>query len=127
MKQAVKRILDIADKTYYNWKNENRPIIALLEKYFTTEDLEEFLETGIMQKLESKNQMIDKIELYESLLEDHAFFTVKEKLKNLLYEKGAVEDLLKDVLNHINSNDDSYTLENSKQRFIDQLIRIEAG
>ncbi len=41
--------------TYYNWKKEKRPIISLLEKYFTKEDLEEFLEYSTVEKLEFAN------------------------------------------------------------------------
>ncbi|MFA6138229.1 MAG: hypothetical protein WC667_09095 [Sulfurimonas sp.] len=45
--------------TYYKWKKENRPIIALLETYFTKEDLEEFLETGKIGKFEEINRIED--------------------------------------------------------------------
>ncbi|PHO13318.1 hypothetical protein CPG38_03740 [Malaciobacter marinus] len=43
MKEAIKKILDISDKTYYNWKNQNRPIISLLELCFNERELESFL------------------------------------------------------------------------------------
>lgn len=43
MKQVIKKILDISDKTYYNWKNQNRPIISLLEQCFTDIELTNFL------------------------------------------------------------------------------------
>lgn len=52
MKESIKKLLDIADKSYYNYKKQGRPIIALLEKYFDKEDLEEFLETGKIKKFE---------------------------------------------------------------------------
>ncbi len=52
IKHAICKILDIADKTYYNWKQNKRPIILLLEKYFDQEELNEFLETGTIIKLE---------------------------------------------------------------------------
>ena len=35
-----------------NWKKEKRPIMNFLYKYFTKEDLQEFLETGKISKLE---------------------------------------------------------------------------
>lgn len=38
--------------TYYNWKKEKRPIINLLEKYFTKEELQEFFEYGEIEKFE---------------------------------------------------------------------------
>lgn len=52
MKESIKKVLDIADKTYYNWKKEQRPIISLIEKYFTKEELEEFLKTGKVERLD---------------------------------------------------------------------------
>lgn len=39
-------------KTVSNWKKEKRPIMNFLYKYFTKEDLQEFLETGKISKLE---------------------------------------------------------------------------
>ena len=41
--------------SYYNWDKQKRPIISLLEKYFTQTDLEEFLEYGTIEKLEFAN------------------------------------------------------------------------
>ena len=43
-----KRIVEIfgfSRNTYYVWKREGRPIIELMEKYFSTQDLEEFIQT----------------------------------------------------------------------------------
>jgi len=53
MKSSIKKILDIADRTLYNWKKEQKPIVLLLEKYFTKEDLEEFLDTGQIRRFEN--------------------------------------------------------------------------
>lgn len=39
-------------RTISNWKVEKRPIISLIEKYFSKEDLEEFLKTGEIKKQE---------------------------------------------------------------------------
>jgi len=45
-KQVASKVLGCSLASYYAWDKQKRPIIALLEKYFTKEDLEEFLETG---------------------------------------------------------------------------------
>ena len=50
---VAKDILHIGKSTYYQWKRENRPIIFLLEKYFSQDELEEFLSTGKVSKLEN--------------------------------------------------------------------------
>jgi len=39
-------LLNNSERTIQRWKKENRPIIKLLDKYFTDQELEEFLETG---------------------------------------------------------------------------------
>lgn len=51
-KKLVCQILDITDRSYSNFKKQNRPIIKLFEKYFTKKDLEEFLETGVIKRQE---------------------------------------------------------------------------
>ena len=51
-KETMAAIFSTAEGTYYKWKREKRPIIALLEKYFTKQDLEEFLQTGKISKFE---------------------------------------------------------------------------
>ena len=41
-REIYMNLFDVSINTYYNWKKENRPIINLLDKYFSKEDLEEF-------------------------------------------------------------------------------------
>lgn len=91
LKEQIKKILDISDKTYYNWKNQSRPIISLLEKYFTEEDIQEFLDTGKIFKFENitseflfSNQLlyVESFAKSKSLLsEPH----VKDKFKNFYF------------------------------------------
>ncbi|MDY0122849.1 hypothetical protein [Sulfurimonas sp.] len=58
-KETMAAVFASSEGAYYKWKKENRPIITLLDKYFSREDLEEFLETGKVAKLENLN-LIDK-------------------------------------------------------------------
>lgn len=51
-KEVASNILQCTLASYYNWANQKRPIIALLEKYFTKEDLEEFIQTDRISKFE---------------------------------------------------------------------------
>lgn len=51
-KETMAELFSTAEGTYYKWKKEQRPIIALLEKYFTREDLEEFIQTGKISRFE---------------------------------------------------------------------------
>lgn len=56
MINTLSRLLGNSPKTISNWKKENRNIIKLLYKYFSKGDLEEFLETGKINKMENLNE-----------------------------------------------------------------------
>lgn len=83
MKEEIKKILDISDKTYYNWKNQYRPIISLLEKYFTTKDLEEFIETGKISRIEN-NKDQELLNNEASKIYTHFISSLYQKDKSLL-------------------------------------------
>lgn len=51
-KEVASTVLQCTLASYYNWANQKRPVISLLEKYFTKEDLEEFIQTGRISKFE---------------------------------------------------------------------------
>lgn len=53
MLKTYARLLQNTVRTISNWKTEKRPIISLLEKYFSKTELEEFLETGGIEKFEA--------------------------------------------------------------------------
>lgn len=50
--EIFSEILDCSVSGFYKWKQQNRPIIILLEKYFSNDDLIEFLQTGKISKFE---------------------------------------------------------------------------
>ena len=52
MISTLSDLLGNSPKTISNWKKEKSPIINLLYKYFKKEELQEFLETGKIQKQE---------------------------------------------------------------------------
>jgi len=56
MFKSIAKILDVTLKSVYNYKKENRPVVTLFEKYFTQNDLEEFLSTGKISKYEGIKQ-----------------------------------------------------------------------
>ncbi|MEV9643005.1 hypothetical protein [Aliarcobacter butzleri] len=74
-KQVASQLLGCTLASYYNWDNQKRPIINLLEKYFTKEDLHEFLETNQISKLETLNH-------YELSLNIEFNTFYREKLDN---------------------------------------------
>lgn len=64
-KQVMAGIFATAEGTFYKWKKEERPIITLLERYFSKEDLEEFLVTGKVSRYEKSKLMSDLFEEIE--------------------------------------------------------------
>jgi len=52
MISTLAAILQNTTRTVQNWKKEKRPVISLLEKYFTREELQEYLKTGQIEKQE---------------------------------------------------------------------------
>ena len=79
-KQIVESLFGFTEATFYRWKRQNRLIVDLLEKYFSKEDLEEFLETGEIQKQE--------------LVKDYT----KKELEKILHNKEKVLKIL-EILN----------------------------
>jgi len=60
--EVISSVLSCSVSGFYKWKKQNRPIIKLLEKYFTKEELEEFLQTEKIDKLENINLFFEKRE-----------------------------------------------------------------
>ena len=63
-RKLICELLDISEKSYYRWKKE-RKIFTLLEKYFSDEELEEFLQNGSIATLDSfnNNKTVTNIEV----------------------------------------------------------------
>lgn len=54
------KLFDFSINTYYLWKKQGRLIFNLLDKYFSKEDLEEFITTGKVSKYEAIENNIFK-------------------------------------------------------------------
>lgn len=94
--------------TFYNWQREKRPIIVLLDQYCSKEDLEEFLETGKIQKMEELNYLVD---LKKEIVSQYAnifyqlFYELaspsgesRKLIINLIEQCAAVNTTINDVL-----------------------------
>ena len=92
MKEKICEILGISTASYYRWK-EDRKIIKMLEKYFKEEDLQEFLETGQMSKLEALNnsnqmqKILERLGAAERKLEEFDVIKRKFEEQNVLNAK----------------------------------------
>lgn len=88
----VSDLLALVKKSFYRWR-EDRKIFKLLEKYFTDEDIKDFLENNKIEKLD--------------LIKDISINELKE-LINLKNNQSIVEEIekkkqeIKDLENQLN-------------------------
>jgi len=126
MINTVCEVLKISRSAYFKYKKEERPIIALLEKYFSQEDLNEFLNTKKISKLEvTQNSAI-------FLLEDYAHFSLSNKLEQLFnifgipdFTKFLPKKLFLKILQDLKKEDISH--ENAKDFLLQRLKGYETS
>ena len=130
MRKQIIQMLGNTEKSYYRWRDEGRPIISFLEKYFTAKELQEFIETGEIKKLEENNISNTKLNVNEKFLEDNAIYTTKDKIK--VYTKKIrdgggykLKDILLKALDGIDSQSEIPNIDRGKQTLIDTINGIE--
>jgi len=139
MKEVIKQLLQISDVSYYRWRKE-RPIFDLLESYFTKDELEEFLKTGKIEKMELiKNLTLDSLQnqvekspnkVFEDAMEDYIVINIKRfykmdrnKFFNLFFPSPEfITRHLKQLETIITLND--LTIENARQKFIEFIQKV---
>jgi len=96
MINSIIKMLGVSKNSYWNYKKQERPIILFLEKYFTQEELEEFLETGEItsfSKIHSPAALrLEKLE-EKQREQDEAIQSLKrelEKLQRPQYDKAGM-------------------------------------
>lgn len=99
MRELITRVLGFGSQnTYYSWKREKRPIISLVEKYFSENDLKEFLETGEISSYHSFHLHQERIENFFDINLDlindsmgyeglYIYFKFFSKYKEVLFTK----------------------------------------
>ena len=85
--KTITELMCFSRNTFFVWKRENRPVMNLLKKYFSKEELQEFLETGKIQKQELvKDLTVDELNSLNNLKEQLILDEIKrteEKLEEL--------------------------------------------
>ncbi|MBU3014345.1 hypothetical protein KO488_06215 [Poseidonibacter lekithochrous] len=76
----ISKVLSMTPQGVGKWRKENRPIIRLIEKYFTDDDLIQFINTDSISRY-------DLINVYSQKQFDEYFFFI-EKLADTLEEEG---------------------------------------
>ena len=116
MYKAISKLIGNSERTIFTWKKENRLIIKLIEKYFTKEDLVQFIHTGNISRY-------DLINVYSQKQFDEYFFFI-EKLADTLEEEGIF--LYFNFLDKFGQNifDDLLHYSSNKSNMIDTKVNI---
>jgi hypothetical protein len=133
MKDSIVQMLGISLKSYYNWKN-SRLIITFLEKYFSESELQEFLETQKIKKLELikgfttdelENLLFNRNNNSEEQLIDYVEHNLDlEKIKKFSSIKDFFSVDIKDFLyffQKINEENINLKLEDAKKFVLDKI------
>lgn len=110
--EAVSTILGCSISGYYKWKKQNRLIINLLEKYFTKEDLEEFIKIGKIMRIEDNKD--------QELLNNEASKIYNHFISSLYLKDKTLLKLFLIVINKANE-----TSANLNLNFIDLVFEAE--
>ena len=111
-KQIACELLDISTRSYSNFSKQKRPIIKLLEKYFTKEDLEEFIEIGKITRIEDNKE--------QELLNNEASKIYNHFISSLYLKDKTILELFLIVINNAN-----ITSTNLNLNFIDLVFETE--
>ncbi len=89
-------LFDFSRPTYYKWKREGNKALQLISKYFNDEDLQEFLKTGKVSRLEKNNINISDEDLM-LFFADNAIFKIVETLKEFSLDELIENENLKNI------------------------------
>jgi len=78
------KLFGFSKNTYYSWKREKKPIIELLNKYFTKDELLEYVETEEISNM----KLIEDFKMKEEECFDRVF-----SLLTLLYKKDGLDQI----------------------------------
>lgn len=102
IEQIMSKCFGFSPQTYFNWKKEeaSRPIITLISKYFSKEDLIEFLDSGRVSKLEiikNTNNFDKRLDEIIRLLQKYDIaklsITLSESLSSHIGDCGTIKYL----------------------------------
>ncbi|MCG3672402.1 hypothetical protein ACN09X_03760 [Aliarcobacter butzleri] len=128
MYKVIAKLIGNTERTIFAWKKENRSIINFLEKYFSEEDLEEYLRTGKIDRLEQDDRNIHKIDDINVILIDYTKYQLKDKLQKIT-DKNTMEwlwyffakKILIKVLHNISSDNRTTAIMNSKEFLLNEI------
>lgn len=78
-------------QTWSKWKKEDRPVVSLIEKYFTDKDINEFLDSGKISRFENIKFMTDNF-----ILKNQSFYLKSFELSDSLLHQTSTRNEFKD-------------------------------
>lgn len=107
-KNTITTLFGFAAPTYYRWKKEKRPIVNLLEKYFSDLELEEFVLTGKINRLEKENIQNDFFSKYKNI-----YFSYIQKFGLIINLEEEVQEYYFSYLFFIKNNYEKFNIHNN--------------
>lgn len=108
--KITEKLFGFTRQTYTKWKQEDRPIINLIEKYFSEDELREFIEYGTMEKY-------DFILFHNYLYAKYEFISILLALIDVANSLNKDEEMYIDYLAYSLSRDIYPDLFETKERF----------
>jgi len=120
------KLFNFSRPTFFKWKREKVPAIVLISKYFSKEDLNEFLEKGYVSKYEDfSNYALDPV------FEDYVIINMKRLHRlnrsffNLFFPTAEfITRHLKDFQNY-SLDLSNLTIKNAKEKFKDFISSVK--
>lgn len=113
--EVMATLLEISENSYYRWKKKDHiRLVNLIEKYFTIKDLEEFLETEKISRLENNRD--------QELLNNEASKIYNHFISVLYLKDKSLLRLFLVVINNANE-----TSANLNLNFIDLVFESEGS
>lgn len=106
-KKIVCNLMGITVRSYSNWAKEERPIISFLEKgYLNKNELQEFLDTGKIKKLDlikkySFEELQEKLTNQQNIVNNEELMIKNLIFKFLIFNKEAPLLILRNILKEL--------------------------
>lgn len=96
-KEIIEEFFKISEKTYYNHKRDKRPVVELVDTYFTDNELEEFLKTKQIRSFNNMKEFNEEHELMKNIMID--------VIDNIFIE---ITSMTRNKLEYLIKSDDKY-------------------
>lgn len=107
--EIFSKILEVSEKSYYRWKSKDHKIlISLIEKYFSDAELEEFILTGRINRLEKENIQNDFFSKYKNI-----YFNYIKKFGLIINLEEEVQEYYFKYLFFIKNNYEKFNIHNN--------------